>query len=86
LYSKEVVGMFRNGKIGSKLGVGESEKGKLRILRSDQASQASPISVEGMDQENVCEGFRKDIGTAMLEAEYKKAKTLMAFQNNRRFC
>jgi hypothetical protein len=78
--------MFKNGKVGSKLGVGESEKGKLRMLRSDQASQASPISVEGMEQENVCEGSRKDIGTAMLEAECKKAKALVACQNNRRFC
>jgi hypothetical protein len=81
----EVIGMFKNGKIGSKLGVGESEKGKLEMLRSDQAFKDSLISVEGMDQENVCEGSRKDIRTAMLEAEYKKAKALMAFQNNRRF-
>jgi len=77
--------MFKNGKTGSKLGVGESEKRKLRMLRSDQAFQASLISVEGIDQENVCEGSRKDIRTAMLEAEYKKAKALVAFQNNRRF-
>jgi hypothetical protein len=81
----EVIGMFKNRKIGRKLGVGESEKFKLRMLRSDQALQASLISVEGIDQENACESSRKEIRTAMLEAEYKKAKALMAFQNNRRF-
>lgn len=77
--------MFKNAKIGSKLGIEEPEKHKLRMLRSDHAFQVSPISVDGKDQENVCEGSRKDIRTAMLEAEYKKAKTLVAFQNNRRF-
>jgi hypothetical protein len=82
----EVIGTFKNRKIGSKLGVEEPEKCKLRMLRSDQALQASLISVEGIDQENVCESSRKEIRTAMLEAEYKKAKALMAFQNNRRFC
>jgi hypothetical protein len=81
----EVIGMFKNGKIGSKLGVAKSEKRKLRMLRSDQAFQASLVSVAEIDQENVCEGSQKDIRTSMLEAEYKKAKALMAFQNNRRF-
>ena len=77
--------MFKNRKIGSSLEVGKSEKPKLRMLRSYQASQASLFNVEGADQENVCEDSRKDFGTAMLEAEYKKAKAIMAFQNNRRF-
>jgi hypothetical protein len=81
----EVIGMFKNKKIGSNLEVGESEKSKLRILGSDQALQASLTTVEGIDQENVCDDSRKDIRTAMLEAEHKKAIALMAFQNNRRF-
>jgi len=81
----EVIGMFKNKKIGSSQGVAASEKRKLRMLRSDQTFQISLTSVEGIDQENVCEGFRKDVRTAMLEAEHKKAKALVAFQNNRRF-
>ena len=78
--------MFKNRKIGSSLGVGESERRKLRVFRSDQPFQASLLSVEEADHENVCEDSRKDFRTAMLEAEHKKAKALMAFQNNRRFC
>lgn len=78
--------MFKNKKIGSNPEVGESEKHKLRVLRSDQALQASLISVEEIDQENVCHDSRKDIRIAMLEAEHKKATALVAFQNNRRFC
>ena len=77
--------MFKDRKIGSSLGVGESEKRKLKISRSYQAFQASLFSVEGADQENVCEDSRKDFRTTMLEAEQKKAKALMAFQNNRHF-
>lgn len=78
--------MFKNKKIGSSQGIEELKKRKLRILRSGQAFQASLVSVEGIDQENVWEDSRKDIRTAMLEAEYKKAKALVAFQNNLRFC
>jgi len=77
--------MFKNRKIGRKLGVGESEKFKLRMLRSDNAFHASPVRTETTHQEGVCGDSQKTIRDAMLEAEYKKAKALMAFQNNRRF-
>jgi hypothetical protein len=81
----EVIGMFKNKKIGSNQRIGKLEKRKLRMLRSDQALQALPVSVEGADQESVCEDSQKEIRTAMLEADYQKAKALMAFQNNRRY-
>ncbi len=74
--------MFKNRKIESRLRVGEPEKRKLRMLRSYQAPQASLISMKEADQENVCEYSRKDFRTTMLEAEYKKAKALMASQDN----
>ena len=77
--------MFKNRKIDGKLGVGKSEKRKLRMLRPDQAFQPSLISVAETGLENVCEGSQKDIRTSMLEAEYKKAEALVTFQNNRRF-
>jgi hypothetical protein len=76
--------MLKN-KIGSSQRVGELEKRKLRMFRSDQAFQASLVSVERIDQENVREDFREDVRAAILEAEYKKAKAVMALQNYRRF-
>ena len=76
--------MLKN-KIGSGQRPGELEKRKLRMFRSDQAFQASPVSVERIHRENVPEDFRKDITASLLEAEYKRAKAIMAFQNYRRF-
>jgi len=80
------MGMLKKTKIGSSRGIGELEERKLRMLRLGQAVQASLINVEKTDRENVCEDSRKDLRTAMLEAERKKAEALVAFQNNRRFC
>jgi hypothetical protein len=77
--------MFKNQKTRNTLKVRESEKLKLRPFRAYQAPQASTFSVEGAGQENAYEGSEKNLGTAMLEAEYQKAKASMAFQNSRRF-
>jgi len=81
----EVIGMFKN-KTGRGQRVEELEKRKLRLLRSGQPFHASPISVDEPNQESIHEGSQICIKTAMLEAEYKKARTLAAFHNNHRFC
>jgi hypothetical protein len=78
--------MFKSRrKIGSALGVVESESRMLRLFRSDHVLQASLISPEVMDKEGVYEYGWGDTRTAMLEAECNKAKALMAFQNRQRF-
>jgi hypothetical protein len=59
----------------------------LRLLRSDTGFQARLISLERTDQEddyNAC--AQKEIRNAMLEAEYKKAKTIMMMQQHRNRC
>jgi hypothetical protein len=78
--------MFKSRrKIGSALGVVESKSHMLRLFRSDHVPQASLISPEVMDKEGVCENGWGDTRTAMLEADCKKTKGLMAFQNRQRF-
>jgi len=77
--------MFKNRKVGNSLEIGELRKPKLRMFRPGQAFQASLIRMDETDRENVCGDSLKDIGTAMLEAERRKAKALYALQNNRRF-
>jgi hypothetical protein len=79
------MGMLKNRKIGKSLETGELLKNKLRMLKSGQAFQVSPVNTGRVDQESTCEGSLQDIRNALLDAEYMKAKALVAFQNNRRF-
>jgi len=72
-------------KTGSNSTLTKPENRLLRLLRSDKGFQASLISLERTDREDACTEDQKMIGNAMLEAEYKKAKALLAFQNNQRF-
>jgi hypothetical protein len=65
--------------------IGEPEKCTLRMLRSDDAFQASPMSMEATLQESICDS-QKAIRDAILEAEYSKAKALLTFRNSVRFC
>ena len=78
--------MFKNKKVEESKITGKLVKSKLRMLRSEQAFEASPANVEGTDQERFGGDTLKDIRNAMVEADCQKAKALMAFQNNRRFC
>jgi len=77
--------MFKN-KVGNGHRTGKSDEHTLRMLRSDDAFQASPMSMEPTYQESAREDSQKAIRAAMLEAEYRKAKVLMAFRNSARFC
>jgi len=82
-----VVRMFnRKKKIGSSSGVIKPENRLLRLLRSDTGFQASLISLERADQEEVYNESQKEVGNAMLEAEYKKAQAIKTMQQNRNLC
>jgi hypothetical protein len=83
LLQMEVIGMFKIRKIGSESEASKLEKSKLRLLKSSQAFPASLVTVESADEENVYGSNRTDIRNAMLDAEFKKAMGLVAFQNNR---
>jgi hypothetical protein len=77
----------RKKKIGSDLGVIEPENRLLRLLRSDTGFQAFLISLQRTNQEDAYSISQKEVGNAMLEAEYKKAKVIMMMQQQRRnFC
>ena len=76
----------RKKKIGSNSGVIKSENSLLRLLRSDTGFQSFLISPERTNQEDAYSEAQKDVGNAMLEAEYKKAKAIMAMQQHRNFC
>jgi len=79
--------MFTNKKkIGHNSGVMEPENRLLKLLRSDTGFQAFLINLEGTNQENAYSEAQKEVGNAMLEAEYKKAKAIMAMQQHRNFC
>jgi len=79
--------MFKNKKkIGNNSGVIEPENRLLRLLRSDTGFQAFLINLERTNQEDAYSEAQKEVGNAMLEAEYKKAKAIMAMQQHRNFC
>jgi len=79
--------MFKNKKkIGNNSGVIEPENRLLRLLRSDTGFQAFLINLERTNQEDAYSEAQKEVGNATLEAEYKKAKAIMAMQQHRNFC
>ena len=79
--------MFKNKKkIGNNSGVIEPENRLLRLLRSDTGFQAFLINLKRTNQEDAYSEAQKDVGNATLEAEYKKAKAIMAMQQHRNFC
>ena len=77
--------MFKH-KVGNGRQTREPEKRMLRMLRSDDAFQASPTNMGATYQERVCEDSQRVMRAAMLEAEYKKAKALCSFRNSARSC
>jgi len=79
--------MFTNKKkIGNNSGVIEPENRLLRLLRSDTGFQAFLINLERTNQEDAYSEAQREVRNAMLEAEYKKAKAIMAMQQHRNFC
>ena len=79
--------MFTNKKkIGNNSGVIKPENRLLRLLRSDTGFQAFLINLGTTNQEDAYSEAEKDVGNATLEAEYKKAKAIMAMQQHRNFC
>jgi len=56
------------------------------LLRSDTGFQAFLINLERTNQEDAYSEAQKEVGNATLEAEYKKAKAIMAMQQHRNFC
>jgi hypothetical protein len=76
----------RKKKIGNNSGVIKPENRLLRLLRSDTGFQAFLINLERTNQEDAYNESQKEIRSAMLEAEYKKAKAIMAIQQHRNFC
>lgn len=57
---------------------------KLRMLRSDQAFDVSPVIEERGEQEDIYGSFSEDVRKAMLEAERKKAMALATTPYSRR--
>jgi len=76
----------RKKKIGSNSGVIKPENRLLRLLRPNTGFQAFLINRERTNQEDAYSEAQKEVGNAMLEAEYKKAKAVMAMQQHRNFC
>jgi hypothetical protein len=72
-------------KIGSTLGVREPRNRFLRLLRSDVADQASPVNPERMGQEQFSHEARVAVENAMLQAEYNRARAMIASQQARSF-
>jgi len=73
----------RKKKIGSDLRDIKPENRLLRMLRSDTGSQAFLINLERTDQEDFYGEAQKEVRNAIIEAEYKKAKAIMATQQHR---
>ena len=73
----------RKKKIGSDLRDIKPENRLLRMLRSDTGSQAFLISLERTAQEDFYGEAQKEVRNAIIEAEYKKAKAIMATQQHR---
>jgi L-fucose mutarotase/ribose pyranase (RbsD/FucU family) len=75
--------MFTNKrKIGKSSNVIEAAN---RLLRTDMGLQASLISSAKADREDVYSEVQKEVRNAMIEAEYEKAKAIMATQQHRNF-
>ena len=73
-------------KIRSNLGVVKTENRLLRLLKSGVGFQVSLTSVARKDQEDAYDESQKEVYNAMLEAEYQKAKAIMATQQARSYC
>jgi len=77
----------RRNKSESNSGAIKPESRLLRLLRSDTGFQAPLINLERAYQEDGYNEAQKEIGNAILQAEYKKAKAIMMAQQQRRnFC
>lgn len=72
-------------KIENSLNVRRSEKGILRLFRPNRDFQASLASIKRTDQEDAYDDSPKEIRSAILEAEYKKATAIMEQQKHRYF-
>jgi len=76
--------MLKNKKkIGSNMGSIKPGNRMLRLFRRDEGFATSVVGLSEEDQENVSEGYRKEIENAKLQTEILKAQTIMAFQNRR---
>jgi len=73
-------------KIRSNPGVVKTENRLLRLLKSGVGFQVSLTSVDRKDQEDAYDESQKEVYNAMLEAEYQKAKAIMATQQARSYC
>jgi len=78
------MGVRRKNLINS-LGVTKLEERLLRLLRSDTGVKAFLINFEKTGREEVCREAWREIDSAMSEAEYKKAKAIMARQQHQNF-
>jgi len=70
----------------SNLGVAKPENRLLRLLRSGLGFQVSLTSVSGDVKGDTYEESQREIDRALAEAEYQKAKAIMATQQARNFC
>ena len=57
----------------------------LRLFRPSDVFQGSLVSTEDRDREDFHVEDQKMIRNAILDIEYRNAKALLAFQNNKRF-
>jgi hypothetical protein len=73
-------------KIVNNLDIAKPENRLLRLLKSELGFQFYFTSVADNAKEDTCKESQKEIDIAFAEAEYQKAKAIMATQQTRSFC
>ena len=76
----------RKKRIGSNPCIVKTKSRFLRLLRSETRFQASLANMERKDREDAYDESGKEIGQAMLKAEYEKARAIMMMQQHPNFC
>ena len=77
--------LFRKHKSGSKLGIAKPESRLLGLLRRETGFKTSFHEI-GKNYQITYRESKKEIESALLEAEYNKAKANLTAQQARSFC
>ncbi len=77
--------MFPQWKKKEKVGTAKLTDRLVRLMRPDSEFQISPISLGETDQNTNCDRSQRDAANAMLEAENRRAKAIMAMHQHRSF-
>jgi len=72
-------------KVKSNLEVAKSGNRLLRLLGLDAGFQAPILCLEKTEEKSVYNDGWREVRNAIIEAEYRKAKAIMAMQQHRNF-